>query len=105
MLEHMHATLADPALQGERRAQLQKAAGYFQHNLSRMYYAGYRKRGRPIGSGVTEAACKTLVKQRLCGSGMKWKHRGAATVLRLRALVLTDGRWEQFWSHLSRFGC
>src|SRR5262245_35649227 len=25
----------------------------------------------PIGSGVTEAACKVLVKQRLCGSGMK----------------------------------
>ena len=25
----------------------------------------------PIGSGVTEAACKTLVK--LCGSGMRWK--------------------------------
>ena len=30
----------------------------------------------PIGSGVTEAACKVLVKQRLCGSGMKWKERG-----------------------------
>jgi hypothetical protein len=25
----------------------------------------------PIGSGVTEAACKTLFKARLCSSGMK----------------------------------
>src|SRR3954467_4275251 len=36
----------------------------------------------PIGSGVTEAACKVLVKQRLCGSGMKRKEPGAAAVLR-----------------------
>jgi hypothetical protein len=40
----------------------------------------------PIGSGVTEAACQVLVKQRLCGSGMKWKEGGAAAVLSLRCL-------------------
>lgn len=42
-----------------------------------MHYARYRAQGLPIGSGVTEAACKTLVKQRLCGSGMKWVERDA----------------------------
>jgi len=25
-------------------------------------------------TGVTEAACKRLVKQRLCASGMRWKN-------------------------------
>ena len=40
----------------------------------------------PIGSGVTEAACKTPVKARLCGSGMKWTRPGAQTVLTLHAL-------------------
>ena len=30
------------------------------------------KQARPIGSSVTETACKTIVKQRLCQSGMKW---------------------------------
>jgi hypothetical protein len=40
----------------------------------------------PIGSGVTEAACKVIVKQRLCGSGMKWTEDGASVVLSLRAL-------------------
>jgi hypothetical protein len=30
---------------------------------------------------VTEAACKTLVKQRLCASGMRWKHKGAKIIL------------------------
>jgi len=29
-------------------------------------------------SGVTEAACKTVIKQRLCCSGMRWKEAGAA---------------------------
>ncbi len=41
----------------------------------------------PIGSGVTEAACKVIVKQRLCCSGMKWKESGAAAVLSLRCLT------------------
>jgi hypothetical protein len=35
-----------------------------------MDYAGRVAANEPIGSGVTEAACKVIVKQRLCGSGM-----------------------------------
>jgi hypothetical protein len=38
----------------------------------------------PIGSGVTEAACKMIVKQRLCQSGMKWNEKGASIILSLR---------------------
>jgi len=58
----------------------------------------------PIGSGVTEAACKTLVKMRLCRSGAKWREQGAAMVLSLRALSYTPGRWQQFWAKLDRYG-
>jgi hypothetical protein len=58
----------------------------------------------PIGSGVTEAACKVLVKQRLCGSGMKWKEPGAAAVLSLRCLSYTTDRWSQFWSKIDQYG-
>jgi hypothetical protein len=58
----------------------------------------------PIGSGVTEAACKVLVKQRLCGSGMKWKEPGAAAVLSLRCLSYTADRWSQFWARIDRNG-
>ena len=58
----------------------------------------------PIGSGVTEAACKVIVKQRLCGSGMKWKESGAAAVLSLRCLSYTPERWDQFWSKIDRWG-
>ena len=41
----------------------------------------------PLGSGVTEAACKVIVNQRLCGSGMKWKEPGAVAVLSVRCLL------------------
>jgi len=53
---------------------------------------------------VTEAACKTLVKQRLCCSGMRWKNRGAGIVLTLRALVQTNARWMQFWNKINQYG-
>jgi hypothetical protein len=69
-----------------------------------MRYARYRENGMPIGSGVTEAACKTLVKQRLCCSGMRWAPEGAQIILNLRALVLTKSRWEQFWQKINQYG-
>lgn len=65
-----------------------------------MDYARHVADGLPIGSGVTEAACKTLVKRRLCASGMRWKNAGAAIVLCLRALTQTTGRWTQFWQRI-----
>ena len=69
-----------------------------------MDYAAYRDKNMPIGSGVTEAACKVLIKERLCKSGMKWKDAGAKTVLSLRALVRTTDRWKQFWQKMTRNG-
>jgi len=58
-----------------------------------------------IGSGVKEAACKVIVKQRLGGAGMKWGSRGAAVVLTLRALNYSASRWAQFWKKLSNMDC
>ena len=86
------------------RKKLEAAITYFRNHKHQMNYGHYRANALPIGSGVTEAACKTLVKQRLCRSGMKWKDRGAQAVLSLRALVLTEGRWAQFWDKINQFG-
>jgi hypothetical protein len=82
------------------------AITYFtnQSRAGRMEYAGLVGSHIPIGSGVTEAACKVLVKQRLCGSGMKWKEPGAAAVLSLRCLTYTTGRWAQFWRKIDQYG-
>jgi hypothetical protein len=83
---------------------LRAAITYFKNHQHQMHYAEYRAKHYPIGSGVTEAACKTLVKQRLCCSGMRWTERGASVILSLRALVLTPTRWSQFWSKLNQYG-
>jgi hypothetical protein len=83
---------------------LQRAITYFRNHHEQMQYAELRAAHLPIGSGVTEAACKALVKMRLCRGGAKWKEKGAAIVLSLRSLAYTAGRWEQFWAKVDRFG-
>ena len=82
------------------------ALRYFenQNEAGRMDYASRVAVNDPIGSGVTEAACKVIVKQRLCGSGMRWKGKGAAAVLSLRCLNYTPERWDQFWSKVDQYG-
>lgn len=90
----------------EKLKALTAAMTYFKNNInkSRMNYSEHMKANRPIGSGVTEAACKTIVKQRLCQSGMRWKDKGAKGILSLRALVKSSGRWPQFWKKVNQLG-
>lgn len=83
---------------------LQKAITYFENNIDRMDYNKFYQSYYPIGSGVTEAACKVIVKQRLGNSGMKWKHQGAQSVLALRAINYSDNRWFQMWEKIDRYG-
>src|SRR5918911_586464 len=47
----------------------------------------------PIGSGITEAACKTVFTQRLRRSGMSWTIAGGQVILDLRVIWLS-GIWE-----------
>lgn len=85
---------------------VQRAITYFanQSGEGRMDYASRVAASEPIGSGVTEAACEVIVKQRLCGSGMKWTGDGAAVVLSLRTLTYTPERGDQFWAKVDRWG-
>ena len=57
-----------------------------------MDYREYRRQGLPIGSGVTEAACKTVFTQRFKESGMSWKINGGQTILVVR-LAMLSGVW------------
>ena len=75
---------------------IRSALRYFSRNRQRMKYAEYRRRGLPIGSGVVEAACKTLVGHRLKRAGMRWSLAGGQNILNLRAAVLSN-RWDHFW--------
>ncbi len=81
----------------ERDEAIRQVITYYKNHTNKMSYARHLKENLPIGSGVTEAACKTLIKQRMCISGSRWKEDGASCVLALRTLKLTTGRWQQFW--------
>ena len=83
-----------------RRTRIGQVLRYFRHNRHRMRYADTQARHLPIGSGVVEAACKTLVTQRLKRSGMRWRHGGGQAVLTLRALMQSS-RFDQAWTLLS----
>lgn len=104
LLKELGERLAGKRHAAAVRAALEKAVSYFTNNLERMNYGFNLAMGPPLGSGVTEAACKCVVKARLCGSGMRWDSKGAAEVLRLRAMLKTDGRWDDFWGKVSRHG-
>lgn len=62
---------------------------YFTKNRNRMLYGSFRARGLPIGSGVVEAGCKSLVQQRMKAAGMRWGLPGADGVLAARAAILS----------------
>ena len=83
---------------------LNRALTYFKNHRTMMDYPQHIQDNLPIGSGVTEAACKTMVKQRLCCSGMRWKKQGAGMILALRGLVQSGTRWTQFWSKINQYG-
>ena len=70
---------------------------YFTNNLKRMNYKDSIDKKLSIGSGVTESACKIIVKQRVCVSGANWSEYGAKRFLPVRAICLTEGRWSQAW--------
>lgn len=56
--------------------------------------AGYRQEGLPRGSGVREAACKTVFGQRLKNSGMTWKKESGQVIVDLRVIRLS-GVWQE----------
>ena len=104
LIAEMEQLAKKKSLSKTTKENLLAALTYFINHRHMMDYATQVKKQLPIGSGVTEAACKTLVKQRLCGSGMRWKEKGAKVILSLRALVQSKGRWQQFWGNIEQYG-
>lgn len=84
-----------------RRRLIAREAAYFRANRRRMRYAECAAQGLPIGSGVVEAACKTLVAERMKRSGQRWLERGGQAILTLRSLIQSD-RFDLAWPLLAR---
>ena len=99
-------TFADnKRLQNHDKKTLETTITYLTNHKPKMQYHKNLAQNMPIGSGVTEAACKTLVKQRMCKGSARWKEEGAAVLLTLRSLHISGNRWEQFWQKYSQYGC
>src|SRR4051794_31391285 len=71
-----------------------KAYGYLRDHIRHLDYTEYRRNHLPIGSGVTEAACKTVFSQRLKRSGMAWSEEGGQRIVDLRVIHLS-GVWSR----------
>ncbi len=89
--------LAAAAKTKKRKKTIETAFEYFINNATRIDYGEAGAANQPIGSGVQEAACKTLVAQRMKHSGMTWRTPGGQAVLTLRSLV-QSGRLAHAWS-------
>lgn len=90
--------------QGHRQERIKTELTYFRNQRHRMQYAHYLRQDLPIASGVVEAACKTLVTQRMKQSGMSWGQVGGQAILTLRS-VIQSNRWKRAWALLRADFC
>lgn len=87
-----------PPEPGQARSIPERAVDYFTTHAARMRYPVFRAQGMHLGSGIAEAACKTIVSTRAKRSGMRWTPEGIDALLPVRTSVLNgayDSLWEQ----------
>lgn len=84
-------------LSGETKA---KAADALMHYVSErkamMHYDWALAHGWQIGSGPTEAQCKTTTR-RVKGSGMRWDFKNAEAIMAMEALEQSH-QWDAYWN-------
>jgi hypothetical protein len=75
-----------------RQQELTTAINYIanQNDAGRMNYADAIERNYPIGTGITEAAAKTIVGTRMKRAGSRFSQHGGQAVMTFRAAVLSE---------------
>lgn len=96
IIRSMKGYLKRSNLPKARREALMTELTFFKRNRNLMRYSEFIAKGFPIGSGPVEAAAKTIVKQRMCRSGMRWNRETGQHVLNLRAYAKSN-TWERMW--------
>jgi hypothetical protein len=98
-LSALQISEAAPTIQESYRELL----GYLRNNLHRMDYPTYLAHGWQIGSGVIEAACKSVVGRRMKCSGMRWSEHQTTPMCQLRALYRSSPNlWADYWHRITR---
>ena len=82
----------------DRIEAMKKHLRYFETKKEYMKYDEYLKKGYPIGSGVIEGTCRSLVNDRMELSGMHWSEKGAEAMLELRSIKI-NGFWNEYWEY------
>jgi hypothetical protein len=85
-----------------RRDELDEAIAYIasQQAQGRMNYAEARTKNYPIGTGITEAAVKTVIGVRMKRAGARFSQHGGQTILLFRAALLS-GRFDALHAELT----
>ena len=83
-------------LRGRRRAAADRLLTYIEERQSMIRYPEFRRQGWQIGSGPTEAQCKSAT-QRLKGRGRRWDRANAEAVMALDCLDNSHA-WQHYWT-------
>ena len=86
---------------GRRDEGLQRELNYFRNHRDRIAYHRHQDLNLPIGSGVTESACRSVIVPRMKRPGQRWGMDRGKAILALRALVKSQ-RFDAAWSEILR---
>ena len=84
-------------IEGDARGEILGAASYLYANRKYMAYADYLAKGYPIATGAVEGAGKTVIRDRMERSGMRWSAATAEPLLKLRSVYLSDD-FDDYWA-------
>ena len=80
-----------------KQSAVEHLASYLKSNLDGLWYRDRLQRGVPIGSGMVEGACKTVVGRRLKCNSARWTVPNADRMTALCCLHYS-GHWDTYWA-------
>ena len=92
----MRAAATRRELADDDRKAVDDACDYLLKYQEYLPYGECLEAGLPIGTGVVEGTCRSLIIHRMDRSGARWSLAGAEAVLKLRALV-QSGDFDDYW--------
>lgn len=86
----------------QKKEKIKTEITYFSRHRSRCQYSRLAEENKPIGSGIVESACKTVLQMRCKRSGQRWEDEGGQAILTFRSILLSQ-QLEQAWTLLKSF--